>query len=269
LTGLILLSSCNLLAAQKLKVTVPPIGKAADMPLSYFYQILELALQKTVAGHGPYEIAVYPTGMSTDRAVLELKAGQSIDVIFIVPDKRKMLELQAIPISLLNELNSFRILLIREGTQAQFDQVNTLADLRKFRVGMGGQWPGTKILRSNGFHVEAALKNESLFKMLAARRFDFIPRGIYEVQDDYVTHKDQGLAMETRLLLYYKAPFYFFVNKNRPALAARIEAGLMAAQADGSFDRLLMSFPAYKAATKVQLSSGRKILQLNEPALVD
>lgn len=71
-----------------------------------------------------------------------------------------------------------------------------------------------------------------------------------------------GLAIERSLFLYYEAPFYFFVSPANARLAERLSIGLQAAQADGSFDRLLNSYPEFRAAAEMQRSDPRRLLRL-------
>ncbi len=262
---LLLLLALVLGAASASEVTVvrvPPFDAPRDGRPGYFFEVLDLALRKTEASHGPYRVVVLNEPISLERAVTELKKGSILDAVFTAPNPGLTDGLRAIPISLLKELNNYRVLLIRDGEQARFDRVRTLDDLRQLRAGLGLQWVDTKILRHNGFRVEGAALHENIFKMLAARRFDFFPRGIYEFQSDHKKYAHLGLAVEKSLFLYYDAPFYFFVNEANAALAARLEAGLQAALADGSFDRLLNSYPEFKAAAELQRSAQRRLLRL-------
>ena len=117
-------------------------------------------------------------------------------------------------------------------------------------------------LRHNGFRVEGSALHENLFTMLAAKRFDFFPRGLYEFQSDFQKHQQLGLAIEDKLFLYYEAPFQFFVNAANKPLADRLEIGLRRALAAGSFDRLLTSYPEFKAALELQKHAQRRMLRL-------
>ena len=77
-------------------------------------------------------------------------------------------------ISLVRELNDYRIFLIRKGEQARFRAVRTLADLRRFTAGAGEGWPSTAVLRANGLPVVTSIGFEQLFAMLGAKRFDYM-----------------------------------------------------------------------------------------------
>lgn len=262
LAALCALGPGGLHAAEPTRIRVPAFDAPRDGRPGYFFELLELALKKTQDSHGPYEVQILKEVISLERAVTELKSGQLIDLVFTAPNPGLTTGLRPIPVSLLKELNNYRILLIRQGEQARFDRIQTLDDLRKLTAGLGLQWVDTKIMRRNGFTVEGSAWHENLFKMLAAKRFDFFPRGIYEIQSDFKKYQELGLAIEDKLFLYYEAPFYFFVNDANAPLAERIEQGLKQALADGSFDRLLTSYPEFKAALEVQHSASRRLLRL-------
>ena len=121
------------------------------------------------------------------------------------------------------------------------------------------------IMRGNGFAVTTSLHYNALFQMLAMDRFDYFPRGLHEVWNEAQVHRDAGLRIEKKLMLYYPAPFYFFVNKNDTALAARIARGLTIAQEDGSFDRLLFSFPGFRRGLEEQKAGNRRLFLLHAP----
>lgn len=249
-------------AAETTRVRVPPFDAPRDGRPGYFFEVLDLALRKTQDSHGPYEVSVLKEVISLERALNQLRTGQQLDLVFTAPNPGLTDGLRAIPVSLLKELNNYRVLLIRQGEQVRFDRIHSLDELKKLTAGLGSQWVDTKILRQNGFKVEGSALHDNLFTMLAARRFDFFPRGIYEVQSDLRKHQDLGLAIEKKLFLYYEAPFYFFVNPANAALADRIETGLRRALSDGSFDRLLNSYPEFRAALEMQRSTSRRLLRL-------
>jgi hypothetical protein len=141
--------------------------------------------------------------------------------------------------------------------------VRTLADLSQFTAGAGENWPSTAVLRANGLPVVTSIGYEQLFAMLAARRFDYMPRGVYEAWFEERQHS--GLVIEQGLFLHYSVPFYFFTSRDNPALAQRIERGLHAALADGSFDRLFRSIPSFRRSLDEIHAGKRRVLALQLP----
>lgn len=254
------------LCAEPLRLLIPPLEDVSATKESYFYKLLALVVAKTEATDGPVEVNFTANFVSTDRSLAELKNGNGVTLLWTTTNKQREQDFLPIRISLIRELNNYRLFLIRAEDQEKFDKVQTLDDLRKFTAGLGTQWPETELLRSKNLKVVTSLKHGSLFKMLQVKRFDYFPRGLYEIWDEAELHKNKGLVIEKNLMLYYEAPFYFFVNKNNRALAERIERGLNIAIADGSFEELLMSVPGFKRGTEEQLNSHRKLFILtNKP----
>lgn len=261
-SALVLLSAAGLpalpsaRAAEPLRITIPQLPPSAHEHASYFPQLLRLALEKTRASDGPFEIRDYGQPMSGPRQFAELKNDGAINLIWDGTDPKREAEL-------LRDLNDYRVFLIRKGDQARFRDVHTLADLRRFTAGAGEGWPSTAVLRANGLPVVTSVTYEQLFAMLAASRFDYMPRGVYEAWFEQRQHSD--LAIEQSLFLHYSVPFYFFTSRKNPALADRVERGLHAALADGSFDRLFHSVPSFKRSLDEIHAGKRRVIELQLP----
>jgi hypothetical protein len=256
------LVSLHACASDKLQVIVPPFEKTVEPQVTYFYTLLQLALTKTEATDGPFEVKFAPEFISVERVIADLKGGKDINLIWTTINAKRERELLPIKISLIRELNSYRVLLIRAEDQPKFDQIKDINDLRKFTAGLGSQWPDADVMRNNDLTVIGSPAYLPLFKMLASKRFDYFPRGLYEVWNEAKIHADLGIVIEKNIMLYYDAPFYFFVNKNNPQLANRIERGLKIAIADGSFEELFTSIPSFKLALEEQKNSQRRLLVL-------
>lgn len=249
-------------AKKPLRLIVPTRDVATTADANYFYPLLNLALQKTEATDGPFITEYYPHPLSSERILTKLKNNDGMHVVWTSTSAGREQDFRFVPISLLYELSNYRVMLIRKGEQHKFDAITSLDELKQYKVGIGGHWPDARLLKNNGFTITTSIYYESLFKMLVADRFDMFPRGLFEAWDDYEQHKHMNIAVEERLLLHYPAPFYFFVNKNNKALADRIERGLRMAMADGSFDALLLSIPAFKRGMEEFENHKRKIFVL-------
>ena len=263
--AILLFSSALADATETLKLVVPPFAYNNRPETVYFYRLLEMVLKKTEATDGPFSIDTYPGQMSANRSVMELKQNGAINLIWNGTTPERERDLLPIRISLIRELNSYRLCLIRKDDQARFDDIRTLADLRKLVAGSGTQWPDTDILRANGLPVMTTTHHASLFPMLVAKRFDYTARGIYEVFGEAQQHGDKGIIIDDKIMIYYALPIYFFVNKDNTALANRLERGLKATIADGSFDRLLMSVPGFKLGMDELRKTKRRLFMLESP----
>lgn len=260
------LSVCAYGAVEPLKVVITSDGIAnnSDDP-SYFYeQLLVLALEKTRATDGDY-ILSYNThrgGIARDRAMVI--AGAGIDVMWASATKEREQQMRVVPVDLLKNLNNFRVLLINKDAQLQFSQVKNVNDLRQFAVGSGEHWTDGMIMKDNGFRVTATSSYNGLFKMLAARRFNFISRGLHEIGFDTHVYKSFNLTQEETLLLKYDMPirYCFFVNKNNTKLADRLERGLKITQQDGSFDQLFYQMPSFKEGEEILKHAHRTVIEL-------
>ena len=249
--------------AETLRVSVTGNANVVNQGPEIFYEkLLIAALEKTRDTDGDFVLShnVHGGGIARDRAMLI--AGAGIDVMWGSVTKEREQQMRLVPVDLLKNLNNYRVLLINKDAQPKFSQVKTLDDLRKFTVGSGEHWTDGEIFKDNGFTVLATSSYSGLFKMLAARRFNFISRGLYEIDNDTKEYKALGLIQEESLLVKYDVPirYSFFVNKNNAALGDRLERGIKIAIEDGSFDRLFYQYPAFKAGEELLKNSHRTIL---------
>ncbi len=227
----------------------------------YFFRVLLLAISKTQSDFGRLEVKELPHLLEDRRLRASLNRG-IVDVIWSPTSSAYEKSMLPIRISLLKNLNNYRVLLIREGDQERFSRVNSLKDLGSLRGGISPQWTDAKIMEYNNLSLVQAVGYHKLFKMLAANRFDYFSRGVYQVHAELKMYGHLGLRLEKGLILSYPNEVYFFVNKNNPNLAKRIEVGLLRSLADGSFDELLMSIPSYRQGIELLKTHQRRELTL-------
>lgn len=227
----------------------------------YFYRVLELVLHKTEAQWGPLQIKQLPYRSEDKRLRTGLMQGK-VDVLW--SPTSEVFEKQMLPVrvSLLKELNNYRLLLIRKNEQPTFSAVRSLDDLRKLKGGMSSQWTDAKIMEYNRLPLTQAVGYGKLFKMLAAKRFDYFSRGVYQIQTEVNFYPELELQIEQELMLSYPNDVYFFVNRKNLELAERLEAGLAIAQRDGSFDKLFNSIPRYRWGMELLKKHQRRVIEL-------
>jgi hypothetical protein len=245
------------------------INPAVQGPEIFFEKLLNIALEKTRSTDGDFVVlhTTHGGGIARDRAMVI--AGAGIDVMWGSVTKERERQMRLVPVDLLKGLNNYRVLLINKDAQSKFSRVKSLDDLREFVVGTGEHWTDGEIFKNNGFTVSATSSYGGLFKMLAARRFNFISRGLYEINNDSREYKALGLAPEQSLLIKYDVPmrYSFFVNKNNGVLGDRLERGLKMAIEDGSFDRLFYDYPAFKAGMELLKDSQRTVITLRNTSI--
>lgn len=244
------------------RITVMPAVTDIDR---YSVRMLTLALARSDT---KYDIvADAESGQRTQgRYIEDLRAGR-IDVMWAASDAAIEAQVPPVRIPLLKGLLGHRIFLIHKNSQHKFDAINTLEDLKKIKFGQGATWADTNILESNGLTVVKTQKYDNLFHMLDGGRFDAFPRGVQEPWGEVNKIPGLELAIEKRLMLVYKMPFYLFVAPDNKTLARDIEKGFNEMIADGSFENEFLNDPSIKKVIELADLKNRKVFYLDNPAL--
>ena len=255
-------------------VVAEPRPYIVDVPTSaaesgYFSDLLGLVLNASKAPDEIIQIRFAQEQLSQARWIAAVAQGRGNSIIWTMTSKTREETLRPIRFPLMKGLMGYRVLVIRKGEQAMFADVKTQQDLAKLSAGQGMHWPDTGILRTNGFRVVEATAKENLYKMLAAKRFDFFPRGISEVQLERDLIDAQKLQVEPRILLHYPTDLYFFVGKNNHELAARIERGWLTLLKNGEFDRFFLRYEPMRLALDSLHKHERHIIELDNPFISD
>ncbi|MEY4588674.1 MAG: hypothetical protein RL497_750 [Pseudomonadota bacterium] len=247
-------------ATPEVIVTIP---RVTDMD-HYSSKMLQLALEHMDNPH-----SIRPDGGSqrTQTRYVEDIIANKVDVMWAATNQDLEDNMLPIRIPLLKGLLGHRIFLIQQNDQAKFDRIKTLEDLKKIKLGQGTVWADTQILEANELPVVKAQKYHSLLRMLDGGRFDAFPRGVQEPWTEVKLIDGLNLAVEQRIMLVYKMPCYFFVNKANSQLAKEIEQGLNRAIADGSFDQLFFNDPAIQNALNKANIKNRLVFHLDNPTL--
>ncbi len=226
----------NPLANPTTTITISsPATLATSDTRHYYQQLLILALEKTRTSHGNYKITHNRLDVGPERERAMLMANAGLDVVWGSVTHEREESMQVIPVDLVKNLNSYRILFIKHDTQSQFSPIKTLAEFRTLTSGSGINWSHNTTLIANDIKVTTSGSFQGLYKMLAAGRFAYVARAPYEAAAEIETFAQYGVNIETHLLLKFSKQqrYSFFVRKIDRALAKRIEEGLTLAQADG------------------------------------
>lgn len=254
-----------------------PLAVAGQAPLQYFpvgpiyeyrWKLLELALAHapTKTADAPSRLAPYADDVTQNRGMQLLQSG-AIDVIALGTNAEREARMLPIKIDILRGIVGFRVFVIRAADQARMAHMDEQTLRKELTFGLNSQWADLPIMRANGFTVETSSSYENLFGMLVAKRFDAFPRGLNEAGRELGERRQAypQLAVEQTKALYFPFPVYFWVNKDNTALAQRIERGLTAALADGSFRKL---FETYHATEIAQLAKEKRlVIRLGNPIL--
>lgn len=245
-------------------VRLPRHVHMPDPQLDYVEHLVALALR---LARSRLTIQPVELDMAQGRTLIELASGRGpIDVMWTVTDRaREASGLLPVRVPIDRGLMGWRLLLVRRSELGAWADVRTLKDLRGRLAGQGHDWPDTTILRANGLPVGTSSGYEALFRMLAAGRIDYFPRAIVEIDAELAGGRHPELAIAPGLMLHYPAAAYLFVSPRRPDLAAALTAGLEAAVADGSFQRLHRA--RYGATLKAHPVAPDRVLRLSNPLL--
>ncbi len=235
-------------------------------PVSGFaVEMLQLALSKD---EDPNEVKFVPVDgyTSVPRIIESLRSG-TFDVVWTASSKEVESQITPIRIPLFMGLLGYRLMLIHKDNREMFRNVTDISELKQFTFGQGTGWPDTDILLANNLNVIQTPKWAGLFYMTDGKRFDAFPRGIQEPWQEVEMFKDLDLMVDEHVMLHYIMPFYFFVNPNRPELAAKIERGLNVAIEDGSFQNTLLNNVMVKDVLSKAHINQRHVFNLINPDL--
>ena len=201
-------------------------------------KMLQLALNKTEDLYGPAEIE-RSAPMGPKQALGALNSGDSMDMVSMATSAQHDGQFHTLHFPILQGLLGHRVCLIRKGEQQQFDDLASVYDLirKPVKICQGAFWPDTQVLKRNGLEVVTSDDYPKLFQMLKEGSCDCFLRGAQEIVPEY-EHYSAALEIEQNLVLHYFQPGVVYVNKNNPALATRLELGLLRAWDDGSYQRL-------------------------------
>ena len=239
----------------------------SDQRQVYPVRVLTAAMEATVQTDGPYRMVFSHYAMNRRRSLEELQTGERINVATAAT--RPEWEERAIPvrIPILKGLLGYRLFLIRGQDAGKFKGLQSLDDLKRLRAGGGRQWSFTDALERNGFTLVTSQDYDGLFIMLDFGRFDYFPRGVNEIYQEYETRRMSlpSLAIEPTLALYCPLPSYFFISPRHPKLADRIRRGMEIILENGVLDGLFEAY--YRPVIERSKLKDRTIFRIDNPEL--
>ena len=239
---------------------------AQDQRPGYFVGMLRLALDKTAAEYGPYQLIASEHPINQERSFMMVSQSQ-LDITWGMTSRMRELRTLPIRIPLMKGLLGYRVLLMSKKRHQELKDVDTLDELRRHVMIQGNGWPDVDILRNNAIPVRTHTEYVGLFRMLAMNRVDFFPRSIAEVWLEMELSLSQDLKLKEGLVLQYDSPIYFFVPPDRLEVAERVRTGLERAVADGSFDRYIQSRQELKKALNLLNNTDYTLIKLEGPEL--
>jgi len=233
----------------------------------YCVELLKIALKNTEKEYGKVRITNVDMQLSQGRSFEEISKGKLIDIDWGATSIEREKDMLPIRIPLFKGLLGYRVPVINKKDLEKFNKVKNLNDLKKFSIIQGTAWPDTEILEHSGFTLVKNSKFENLYPMLEDGRGDSFCRSICEAYGEVKTRGNSNLIVYDRIILAYKLPLYFFVNKNSTKLAERVEKGLLIAIKNGDFLELMKSNPLTKSAFPLDKYKNSLIFELENPIL--
>jgi hypothetical protein len=235
---------------------------------SYEVLVLKLALDKTIAEYGPYELRAAPQN-SVTRSIQSMKTNAFPNYFASLGYNEeyntfKEIDYVRFPVDL--GVLSYRTCFAPDSMLNEISKINTLDELRKLTMGLGRGWVDTPILQRNGFKVTEVASYTAMFKMTAAHRFDLFCRGVNEIKEEYDRWGSiKGLGYDRHLLIYYPMPILFYTNSGNKEAIERVTKGLLRAYVDGSL--LVLWREKHQAGVDFAGLKTRKIFRLENPFL--
>jgi hypothetical protein len=228
-------------------------------------EVIRRALEITEPEFGAFRLDKINTTMSSARMLQSLIEGSLINTV-IVPESDlwdKHTISVKVPVRL--GLLSYRLLLVNKSDLSKFEKINTLDELKAIPVGLHKGWVTTKLFNLNAFNVIETGHFEGLFLMLNRYRFDYIPRGVYEVYDELASRQDvlKDIVVEPTIALFIPTMSYVNVSPTDPKIAKRLASGLLQLQNNGELKKILHKY--YGNDIKRANLKNRKVFEINHP----
>lgn len=232
----------------------------------WYDTVLNLALEKTRDKYGSFRFTRMPI-MPSPRTWETIRSNRYPNLFFAAPYEKKLAkekDIVYIEFPLQLGLLGYRVCFT---AQSRRDHVYRAFDqglISKLTIGQGRGWADIQILESNGYRVIEVNDYADLFRMTAAARFDLFCRGINEVHDEYIFHKNNlPIYLDSHFAFRYDFPVFFFTNSANKEAMKRVEMGLEKAYSDGSLLKVFQDY--YSERLRHVKLSDRTIIHLSNP----
>lgn len=207
------------------------------------------------------------------RLYAELASG-NLALAFTPPDEEthaleKQGSIKAIRVPLERGLLGYRICLVRDEDADLLENVRSVDDLRKIRIGQGIGWGDITVYRNAGIDVVEAPFNSvsDPAKALASRHFDALPLGVNEYQIFLQTYNKEapGVTADRHIVISYPWFRYVWVStafKDSKRLLDALDKGFEIIAANGEFVAI---YEKYKDADPRKHLVGRRTIHLKSP----
>ncbi|MFT7560694.1 MAG: hypothetical protein ACI93R_002616 [Flavobacteriales bacterium] len=230
--------------AEPLNVCNLWVGTMSDARWRFEASVIENALELSREEYGPCSLRVHRNSISAFASNQLMSNGERLQLkttAHYPPDHVAYNNLHWMTNPYISGVLGYRRLLTTKDKLPLFENIETLEDLKVLRVGQVANWADTTIYRDNGFKVVASANSNTIWKMLAAGRFDYFALGISEINGIRQEYLEQipDLVVVPGIVLYYDFPIYVLVSPPHKELAARLRYGFQQVHESGLGDTLL------------------------------
>lgn len=235
-----------------------------DTRHDYERELLRLVLEKTTPAYGPYLMLPSPPA-NTPRLLSDMRKGVFETPMFQLSATGELCaEFTCIPFPVDLGIVGYRIFFASPHVARDLGPNTSKDELKTFVIGQGLGWQDVKILRADGFTVNEYATYDQLFRMVAAQRFDLLPRGANEIKQELEAFGNRDMfIVEKHLALYYPLPRFFVTTPGNEAAAERVMRGLVMAHGDGSL--LALWKRHFGPSVEFARLRGRTIFRLDNP----
>lgn len=240
----------------------------SDTRPDYEVALLRLALEKTLDEYGPFRLQAVPR-INFIRSIFSIRNNIFPNFFYSLGYEESYLQYPEMtyvrfPIDL--GLLGYRTCFIPKTIESKVAQITSMDELKQLSIGQGRGWVDSEILKRNGFKVVELDQYDTLFKMVAAHRFDLFCRGATEVEEEYQRWQHYpNFGYDQHLLIYYPLPLFFYTNSSNTQAIERVTKGLLKAYADGSLQKLWAQ--KHQQSVNFAQLDKRQVFRLNNPLL--
>lgn len=244
-------------------ITIPFMAVEAGHR-AYSSQLLQLALELSQQEYGPYLLQQHKSPTVIRRQLKELELNR-LSVAVAMPTPKWLDKALPVRFPLLKGVASYRLFFSLQNYQKLIEQAVEKQQWSSIYFGQGKGWSTGHILEHNGYKVIYGGPYASLFPMLKANRFQLLMRGVYEVEAELPEYRQSmpELTLVDNMAFFTYLPMYFFVSKERPELAQRIQYGLTKAYENGRLDELFNLY--FGSSVELIRAKSRRLFYLENP----
>ncbi len=250
-------------AMPTLAVRIVENGLTDNPLIAYRRELLTLAIRAT--GREPVLSDCSQPGppASERRMIREVAEDKRCDLMATSAGGEASAVLTAVPVPIYLGGGGYRVLLVNAAGLRRAEAVVDLAELRTLRIGSGSVWADTSVWERNGYPVEKA-DYAPLFTMLAAGRFDAMPRSVFEILGEHERLDRDVYFIERRFLFHVPNDLFFYVSRGNVELRETLTQGLNRLYCSGEFERFLRSHASTREAFTRLLNGQRRTIEFDK-----